>query len=206
MARDAVIEKILRHMQGNIVIFTEKEEEYRARLMRTLEIRLENLYLTDYRIFEIMRKLYPTISFGSVCNDITIVERMIAQDKDPSGDPHKVWTRYFIGEVTKEAIRIAREKDDPYTMAYSANILGKHRLTDKEDNARPPYDEIIPFVPELSLDPTIIGLKPNPNIDALREKLRAKFNLEHMNFAKTIVVRAEEPTPEFDEYNEDDED
>lgn len=35
---------------------------------------------------------------------------MIANERDPHGDPMKVFIRYFIGEITKEAINKAAKK------------------------------------------------------------------------------------------------
>ena len=84
---------------------------------------------------------------------------MIAADQNPTGDPNKTWHRYMVREMTKKAFKLAEEKKESYNMTFAANALGKHNLTDKEDSFKPNYDQIIPFVPEVTSDPTVLGIK-----------------------------------------------
>jgi hypothetical protein len=175
MPKKANIEIILESFENKSIVLDNTQEQYKERLIKVIQYKLKDLYITDYDLFKKLKKEYIQITFPQVCNDISVVERMIATEKDPTGDAHKVWTRYFITEVTKKAIALAEAKGDGYTMAYAANILGKHHLTDKEDSVKPNWDDIVPFIPEITSDPRVLGLNPIKNIDILREKLEKKY-------------------------------
>ncbi len=107
-------------------------------------------------------------------------------------DAQKAWIRYFICEVNKDAIRLAKLNGDAKAMSLAANVIGKHQLTDKEDIVKPPFDQIVPFIPIPSSDPTILGLKPIPNIEEIKEKYRKKFGIEKDRFLQSITSNIED--------------
>ncbi|OQX93050.1 MAG: hypothetical protein B6I17_04565 [Tenericutes bacterium 4572_104] len=175
MSKKANIEIILESFSDDSIVLDYRQTEYKKRLLIITEVKLKNLYITDYDLYKKIKKTYASISFPQICNDVSVVERMIATSKDPGGNPNKTFIRYFITETTKKAIALAEAKGDGYTMSYAANILGKHHLTDKEDIVKPDWDEIIPFAAEITSDPTILGIKPVKDLDGLRAKLEAKY-------------------------------
>jgi hypothetical protein len=191
MARESVYEKIQRSFKQEGVEFTDDEAKTRDRLYFILELKMKEIYLSDYRIFKRVKKEF-TVTYPQITRDITFVERIIACEKFPGMDPQKAWTRYFISEVNKDAIRIAKEQNDGHAMSYAANIVGKHQQTDKEDNEKPPFDQIVPFNPIPTSDPTVLGLKPIPNIEQLREKFRKKFGIEKDRYLQTMTVNVED--------------
>lgn len=190
MAKDSLFEKIMRAMKGEQVLFTANEESRRERLMYVLETKMQNLWLTDFRLYKKIQQKYPSVTFPQVTSDVTLVERMIATDKDPHGDPQKVWIRYFLTQVSMDAIRLARSKDDPYTMTIAANVIGRHWKTDKEDVVIPPYDKIVPFNPIMTTNPAKAGITrmSENEFDELRIVLRAHYNLEADSFMKSISI------------------
>jgi hypothetical protein len=185
--REKLYKKFEDHFAGKEVTFYDKEIEHRDRLLMIIELKIKSIWLTDRKIFQKVKKKYD-VSYPTILQDICIVQRMMANQKDPTGDPMKVWIRYFIEEVTKEAISKAREKGDAYTMAYSANIMGKHHLTDKEDVIKPNYEEIVPFAPELTLDPKVIGIELPENFEETREKYRKKYEEEYQRFVQKMTI------------------
>lgn len=172
---------------GKDVQFYDQEIEHQKRLLFILEKKMKKLYMPDKDIYKKVRKKFD-VAFSTVLRDITVIERMIANQRNPSGDPIKVWTRYFLTEVAKQSIRIAKKKKDAYTMAYSANIIGKHHLTDKEDVVKPDYDKIIPFKPELTIDPSVIGIKLPDNFEEMRQKYRKKFDADYQRFVRKLEI------------------
>jgi hypothetical protein len=175
MSKKGNIEVILESFENKNIVLDQEQQNWKERIIKVLDIKLKDIYITDYDLYKDLKNEYKTITFPQVCSDINIVERMIANEKNPNADPHKVFIRYFITEVTKKAMKIAEAKDDAYTMAYSANILGKHHLTDKEDNVKPNWDDIIPFIPEITSDPRVLGIEPIKDLDELRLKLEKKY-------------------------------
>ena len=185
--RKKIYDKFLAHYAGEDVQFYDQEIEHQERLLMVMELKMKKLYMPDKTIFRKVRKKFK-VSYPTVLQDITVIERMIANDKNPGGDPMKVWTRYFLTEIAKESIQIARAKGDGYTMAYAANIIGKHHLTDKEDVIKPDYDKIIPFKPELTFDPTVIGITLPENFEEIRQKYRKKFDGDFQRFVRKLEI------------------
>jgi hypothetical protein len=184
MPRKHIIQKILESFENPDTALSDQELKYRERIVLIIEIKLKDLTITDYELYKKLRKQNYVHSFAQAVNDITVAERMIASQKKPDADPEKTWDRYFISEITKKAMRIAREKNDAYTIAYAANIYGKHKLTDKEDVERPPFDDIIPFVPEITSDPSVLGIKPIPNLEEKKAELMKKYGIQEAEIIK----------------------
>lgn len=177
------------------VVFTAQEETYRKRLMYILKQKLKNLTITDYDLYKKVFKKFQKISFPVICNDIMIVERMVANDRNPNGDSHKVWMRYMVTELAKQAYNIAKIKEESYNMAYAANVIGKNNLTDREDIIKPNYEDIVPFIPEITSNPSILGIKPMEKkaLKALKNKMLKKYNLpELIEDAEIIKHNGEE--------------
>lgn len=191
MPKKAHIEVILESFENKNIVLDEEQQKFKERILKVLDLKLNNLYITDYTLYKNVRKKYPSISFPQVCNYISIVERMIANEKDPNNDSGKVWIRYFITEVTKKAIALAEAKGDGYSMAYAANILGKHHLTDKEDTVKPNWDEIIPFIPKITSDPRVLGIKPIKDLDQLREKMEKKYGYNQVEELEAEIIEDE---------------
>jgi len=175
MPKQTLYTRLWQYFSGEDVDFTRPEKEHIERIEKLIELRMEDLAATDTVMFSRIRNVYPTYCWDSYLRDMALVERTVAFSHDPEGDPHKVFQRYFITEIAKEAISIARTKNDGYTMAYSANIIGKHNMTDQPDIQRLPFEKIVPFIPEPTLDPSILGLKPIENQKQLKEKYMKKF-------------------------------
>jgi len=188
--RKSLFEKIIQSYNDEDVIFTDEEIRHKERLEKILEIRLKEVSLPDVELYKRVKHHYPQITFYNFCKDINYVERILANQIDPTGDPRKVFIRYFIGEVTKQAIEIAKEKKDAYTMAYASNIMGKHNQTDKEDIIRPPFDKIIPQTFEITSDPSVLGIKPIDDLDKRKKELADKYGIviEKLEFIKETKI------------------
>jgi len=193
MPKKAVIQRIIESFsKDSNIVLDEKENIYRERLLYIMEEKLNNLMIQDIQLYRLVQKKYQFISFPQVCNDISIIERMIASEKDPNGDAKKTWTRYFIVENAKLAYQVAAGKGDAYTMGFLLNIIGKHNLTDKEDVIAPPFEDIIPFYPEITSDPTVLGIKPMKNLQELKDKLRKKYGIDNKILDVEIIKEDEQ--------------
>ena len=178
MPKKSHMEAIMDSFENENIVLNEDQLAYKERLLAVIDLKVKNLYIQDYKLYKKLKKEYPNITFPSVCNYISIAERIIANEKNPSGDAQKVWIRYLISQITLKAIELAENKGDGYTMSYAANTLGNHFLTDKEDNIKPRYDEIVPFVPEITSDVRVLGIKPIKDLELLRAKLEKKYGID----------------------------
>lgn len=167
------------------LVLTQAEKRQHERLMFVLELRMINIAITDSDLHKEVLKKYGndyTISLWQVYQDINIIERFIAHEVNPNADPHKTWIRYQVTEMAKTAYNIALKKEDAYNMTYAATTIGRHHNTDKEDIIRPPFEDIIPFVPEITGDVSVLGIKPMGRLErkALRTKLLKKYGADDL--------------------------
>lgn len=107
--RESTIKKFEDFFAGKEVTFYQQEIADRDRLLAIMDLKIKEISLPDREIFESIKKDF-NVSYPTILKDIMIIERMIANERDPHGDPMKVFIRYFIGEITKEAINKAAKK------------------------------------------------------------------------------------------------
>lgn len=164
---------------------TPQQEIKKKRLLAVLELRLKKPHWRDGRIYKEMLKKYGndwTFSKFQIIKDITQVERMVASQIDPKADPVKTWKRYMIEEMCLKAYERAEELDKPFEMIQAANTIGRHNLTDKEDVVKPPFEDIIPFVPEITNDVSVLGIKPmgKHELEEKKVNLLKKFGMPEL--------------------------
>jgi len=175
MPKEKFIDKISRYYLDNDKdLLTPDEKKRKQRLDYIIDLKINDFAISDKKIINLIQKNF-SISQNTILTDITIAERIIAGSKSNGIDLEKTWIRYFISEAAKEAYRIARDKNDSYSMIQAANIIGKHNNTDKEDVYSDLFDNIMPFIPEITSDPSTIGIKPMKNLDEVKLRLKQKY-------------------------------
>lgn len=186
--KKSIIEKFQRFYSGDkTIVFYDQEIEHRDRMMFVLEEKTKDLGIPDLELYEKVKERF-NISYPMVLRDIMIIERMIANDLNPSGDPNKTFIRYFISEKVKKGIRDAELKNDQKAIAMLLQVLGKHHLTDKEDVVKPEWEKIIPFTPELTFDPSVLGIQLPEDFEQKRQALRKKHESDYQNFIRKMTV------------------
>ncbi len=101
-------------------------------------------------------------------SDLRIIKSLLGDLQKTTKDYH----RYRFIEMCNEAYEIARNIKDARSMVAAADKYAKYAQLDKEDLIDKGYDQIPvqPFEPVD--DPSVIGIKPIPNI---REKIQKKI-------------------------------
>lgn len=101
--------------------------------------------------------------------DLAIVKALLPMLSQASRDFH----RYRYNEMILETFQMAKKRKDTKTMEKAASSYAKFNRVDLEDEQVVPYDMIVvqPFT--ATDDPTVLGIKPIPNI---REKIRTLLN------------------------------
>ena len=109
------------------------------------------------------------ISKSLAYNDLGIVKMLLPHLAQASRDFH----RYRYNEMILETFQMAKKRKDTKTMEKAASSYAKFNRVDLEDEQVVPYDMIVvqPFT--ATDDPTVLGIKPIPNI---REKIRTLLN------------------------------
>ena len=188
MARHKFEEKVLKHFSGQEVEFTASEQEEADRLLFMMELRLKELSLTDLDFYERVRYTYD-LSWTQCLRDLSLVDRIVANQKNVGGDAKKCWVRYWITQNLLKAMEIAQNADNkkPSDIARIADTMGKYHLADKEDVEEKPYDKIVPLPLLFSNDPNIL---PNykPIAPELRAKLEKEFGLYKPDYKDAEIV------------------
>ena len=114
------------------------------------------------------------ISRAEAYADLAIVKMLLPLLTSASRDFH----RYRANEMLLETYRMAKARKDTRTMERAAASYAKYNRVDLEDEQTLPYDMIVvqPFT--ATSDPTILGLKPIPNLQQKIDKLLAKYRAE----------------------------
>lgn len=170
------IDKIYNYyINGETGNLTLNEKRKKKIIDEIVEKKLKDITIPDKKLLAFLKDKH-NLNFATALSYISVAERIIAGSKYHNNiDVDKAWFRYLIVESAKEAFRVAREKNDAYSMIQAANIIGKHNNTDKEDAVKILYDKIIPFIPEITTDPSVLGIKPIKNLDKVKQKLLQKY-------------------------------
>lgn len=116
-------------------------------------------------------------------SDLAIVKTLLPTLATASRDFH----RWRYNEMILETYQMAKKRKDTKTMEKAASSYAKYNRIDLEDEQAVPYEMIVvqPFT--ATSDPTVLGIKPIPNINykikAMLNKYRAEtIDIEDITF------------------------
>lgn len=207
MAIPATIEAV------QLDLFTTKdelEERYTplmvARIIRIREAytwMLANPEAKDRQIVELIMTRNTSVSKSSAYSDLSILKQLLPMLSKNSRDFH----RWRFSEMIMETYSMAKRHKDFKTMERAATSYGKLHRVDLEDEMQMPYDQILvqPFV--ATMDPTVLGLKPIPDIYRKMDKLAKELmkdcaDIEDVEYEEADIdesLFSELPTEENDE-------
>lgn len=100
--------------------------------------------------------------------DLALIKELVPMLSDASRDFH----RARISDMLLEAYNMAKRRKDTKAMIMAAKELARVNRVDLEDEKELPFDMIViqPFTP--SFDPTLVGIKPIPNVDEVKARLK----------------------------------
>ena len=130
------------------------------------------------------------ISKSLAYNDLGIVKMLLPHLAQASRDFH----RYRYNEMILETFQMAKKRKDTKTMEKAASSYAKFNRVDLEDEQAVPYDLIVvqPFT--ATADPTVLGIKPIPNIQERINALIKKYQAENIDIED---IEFEEPDLEM---------
>jgi hypothetical protein len=167
-------------------LFT-SEEELRQRYPEVLVnrlLRVRDLYnwcisnpdAKDRQFVETAIDRYG-ISKALAYSDLAVIKAMLPHIAQASRDFH----RWRYNEMILETYQMAKKRKDTKTMEKAASSYAKYNRVDLEDEQAVPYDLIVvqPFT--ATADPTVLGIKPIPNIQEKIQKMLEKYRAESMD-------------------------
>lgn len=180
------IERLEKHYEKGIEL-SEKELRRKNVIDFIISLKINNFAITDKKIIDLSEKKFGKHEIKNILTNITIAERVIVSQKNNSIGSEKAWARYFVIEAAKEAYQLAKDKGDSYSMIMAANTLGKHAQTDKDDTIVEIFEQIVPFLPVITTDPSILGMRPIKQLEQTKQKLKKKYlavDVEYEEFSK----------------------
>ena len=110
-------------------------------------------------------------------SDHAIVKALLPHLSQATRDFH----RYRFNEMKLETYQMAKSRKDSKTMEKAASSYAKFNRVDLEDEQAVPYDLIVvqPFT--ATDDPTVLGIKPMPNLNERIAELLHKYQAENID-------------------------
>ena len=147
---------------------------------RILRIReMYNYWLSSPSIRD--RQLRDTImsryevSQSTAYADINILHQLIPMLSPKSRDFHRVRSN----EMFLETYAKAKARNDARSMAMAAANYAKYNRVDLEDEMSMPYEDIVPVPFRPTLDPTVLGIKPIPDLYNYIDRLSKELLPDH---------------------------
>ena len=167
------LETIQTHLFNSVEVMTRNNV---PEVMKTRILRLRDIYsfwLTfpskkDAEIVMELKKRYQ-IQSSQAYDDLKVIKQLLGDLNKASTDFH----RWKFNNMIQRAYDLAELKKDPKSMVAAADKYAKYNKLNQEDAEALPWHEILvqPFEP--TNDPTVIGIKPIPNIqERIRKKLQ----------------------------------
>ena len=128
-------------------------------------------------------------------DDLKIIKSVLPHITQASRDYH----RWKYNEMILETYQMAKKRKDTKTMERAATSYAKFNNVNVEDEQSVPYDMIVvqPFT--ATSDPSVLGIKPIPNIDKVVSDMIAKYRADSIDIDD---IEWEEPDIMFDDYEE----
>ena len=109
--------------------------------------------------------------------DLAVVKTLLPTIGTSTRDYH----RWRYNEMIIETYQMAKKRKDTKTMERAASSYAKYNRIDVEDESAVPYDVIVvqPFT--ATSDPSVLGIKPIPNIQDKIQAMLKKYRAESMD-------------------------
>ena len=131
------------------------------------------------------------VSKVTTYSDLAVVKTLLPLLASSSRDFH----RWRFNEMIMNTYKMAQKRKDTKSMERAAASYAKYNRVDLEDEQAVPYEMIVvqPFV--ATSDPSVLGIKPIPNIQKKISDMIAKYRAETLDIED---VELEEADLEFD--------
>ena len=130
--------------------------------------------------------------------DLQILKKVLPHITQASRDYH----RWKYNEMILETYTMAKKRKDTKTMERAATSYAKFNNVNVEDEQSVPYDMIVvqPFT--ATQDPSVLGIKPIPNIDEKSKQLIDKYRAESIDIDDIEFEEADIIPDDFQEIAE----
>lgn len=114
------------------------------------------------------------ISKPTAYSDLAVVKALLPMLDQSSREFH----RWRFNEMILKTFDMAEKRKDARTMERAAATFAKFNAIDREDELKFPVDKMIPQPFVATDDPSVLGLKPIPNLRDRQRALIEKYSKE----------------------------
>ncbi len=127
------------------------------------------------------------ISKVTAYSDLAIIKTLLPALATASRDFH----RWRYNEMILATYKMAEKRKDTKTMERAASSYAKYNRVDLEDEQAVPYEMIVvqPFT--ATSDPTVLGIKPIPNIQLSIQAMIKKYRAETLDIEDVTYEEAD---------------
>lgn len=168
---DAIQKSLFTDDEKLVAALSPTDMALRERYMAAFTYWLENPVYTDQQIMLFIRRSFG-VAQRTAYKDVSTVKVLLGSVQNAG----KEWYRHMTIQMCQEAYALAKKKNDPKAMALAADKLGKYTRCDELDADELPWDQIIPPAFEPSGDISVLGFKPDPDIERKRAKMIRKYS------------------------------
>ena len=135
-------------------------------------------------------------------DDLKIIKSVLPNITQASRDYH----RWKYNEMILETYQMAKKRKDTKTMERAATSYAKFNNVNVEDEQSVPYDMIVvqPFT--ATSDPSVLGIKPIPNIEKVISDMIEKYRVESLDIDDIEYEEADIIYDDYEEVREDETD
>ncbi len=127
------------------------------------------------------------VSKVTAYSDLAIIKTLLPALATASRDFH----RWRYNEMILATYKMAEKRKDTKTMERAASSYAKYNRVDLEDEQAVPYEMIVvqPFT--ATSDPTVLGIKPIPNIQLSIQAMIKKYRAETLDIEDVTCEEAD---------------
>ena len=192
MAKKDTYDICVQHLYDDVSQLTHLAPQHRDKLLRIRSgYTLMNEFPSkkDREIIQHIQNLFK-VERSAAYDDLRIIKDLLGSTNKQSKD----YRRYQANCWLEEAVSMARIKNNEENIIKAAAVSDKINQLNKEDAERIPWDEIIPQVFEPTEDPTVLGIKPIPNIREKIAAMKKKYmnEIEDVTYDEIDIAKLEE--------------
>ena len=128
-------------------------------------------------------------------DDVRLIKELLGNVNKASKDWHLYKTNCWLDE----AVEMARVKNNELAIIKAADVSGRINQLDKKDETEFPWDDIKPQNWIITSDPSVIGIKPIPNLKDKIAKLFEKYKTD-IEIVEDVTYEEIDVNSVFEDY------
>lgn len=197
MSKQSTLELCRKHLYDDVNSMTGILPAVKDRIVR---IRAGFTYWNDFtrkkekEIAQHLMAMYG-IEKSTAYDDVRLIKELLGNINKASKDWHLYKTNCWL----EEAVEMARIKNNEDGIIKAAAVSGKINKLDKDDPTEFPWDDIKPQTWTITHDPSVIGIKPIPNLKDKIAKLFEKYKTD-IEIVEDVTYEEIDVNSVFEDY------